>query len=212
MATAARWASLLGTAGLILFFLGPFLAPFSITPAMIGFVLFDLGGLLGLLALVTGIVGAVRGGGVGSGLVFGAVVTVAFILIAVPSAKVPPINDITTDTQHPPEFVKAGSLDANRGRDMQYPGATFAKQQRAGYSDLAPLRLNLPPGDAFKRVETTAQQMPDWEITRTDAAAHALEGVATSRLFRFKDDFVVEVRPQDGGSVVQMRSKSRNGK
>ena len=50
------------------------------------------------------------------------------------------------------------------------------------------------------------------EITRSDPAAHALEGISTTRLFRFHDDFVVEVRADDGGSVVQMRSKSRDGK
>ena len=62
------------------------------------------------------------------------------------------------------------------------------------------------------RVEAAAKQMPNWEILRSDPGAHVLEGVATSSLFRFKDDFVVEVRAQDNGSVVQMRSKSRDGK
>jgi uncharacterized protein (DUF1499 family) len=125
---------------------------------------------------------------------------------------VPPINDITTDMSSPPQFVKAGTLSANQGRDMKYPGNSFADQQRAGYPDLAPLQLNVPPAEAFKRVEAAAKQMPAWEITRVDAAAYALEGTATTRLFRFQDDFVVEVRPQASGSVVQMRSKSRDGK
>jgi uncharacterized protein (DUF1499 family) len=38
------------------------------------------------------------------------------------------------------------------------------------------------------------------------------EGFSTSRLFRFKDDFVIEVRPYETGSIVQMRSKSRVGR
>lgn len=95
---------------------------------------------------------------------------------------------------------------------MNYPGASFAEQQRAGYSDLAPLRLGISPDEAFKRVEAAAREIPTWEITRSDPAAHAIEGVDTTRLFRFKDDFVIEVRAQDGGSLVQMRSKSRDGK
>jgi len=192
---------------------GPSLAHFRIVPAMLGFVVFDLGGLLGVAALVAGIVAAVRGGsGAATGLVLGAVVTIAFLAVALPARRFPPINDITTDPANPPQFVKAGSLDSNRGRDMKYPGATFAEQQQAGYPNLAPLRLNVSVDEAFKRLETSAKQMPDWEITRADATAHALEGFATSRLFRFTDDFVVEVRSQDGGSVVQMRSKSRDGK
>lgn len=209
---AAQWASRLGIAGVVAFIVGPLIAHAGVVPPIVGFVTFDLGGLLGLAALVSGIVGALRGHGAGVGLGLGVVVTLAFFAIAAPSGKVPAINDITTDTTTPPEFAKAGTLEGNQGRDMKYPGATFAAQQRAGYPDLAPLRLNVSLDDAFKRVEAAARQMPDWEITRSDAAAHALEGIATSHLFRFKDDFVIEVRPQDGGSVVQMRSKSRDGK
>jgi uncharacterized protein (DUF1499 family) len=209
---ATRWAYRLGAAGIAAFVLGPLVAHLGMVRAMVGFVVFDLGGLLGLLALVLGIVGTLRGGGAGAGLVLGLVVTLAFLVIAVPSGKVPPINDITTDIGNPPQFVTAPSLPANQGRDMKYPGESFAKQQNTGYPDLAPLRLDLPIDQAFQRVVTAAQQMPDWEITRTDPAAHAVEGVATSRLFRFKDDFVVEVRPQAAASVVQMRSKSRDGK
>jgi uncharacterized protein (DUF1499 family) len=209
---AARWASLLATAGVAALVVGPLLAHFRILPAIGGFVMFDLGGLMGLMALVLGIVAAVRGAGVGRGLLLGGAVTVVFVAIAAPSGKYPPINDITTDTTNPPQFAKAATLDANQGRDMKYPGASFAAQQGAGYPDLAPLRLPVPPDQAFQRVEAAAKQMPNWEILRTDATAHTLEGVATSSLFRFKDDFVVEVRPQDGGSVVEMRSKSRDGK
>jgi uncharacterized protein (DUF1499 family) len=207
-----RWASLLGSAAAVLFALGPLVAHLTLVPALVGFALFGVGGLLGIVALVIGVIAAARGAGLGAGLALGAVVSVTFIAIAMPSGRVPRINDITTDTTNPPQFVKAGSLEGNQHRDMTYPGASFAEQQRAGYADLGPLRVGAAPDDAFKRVEATARQMPTWEITRDDAAARALEGVDTTRLFRFKDDFVIEVRPQDGGSVVQMRSKSRDGK
>ncbi len=207
-----RWASLLGAAGAVLFATGPLLAHLGAVPPRLGFAVFGLGGLLGIAALVTGVVAAFVGSGIGAGLALGAVVSVTFLSIAMPARKVPTINDITTDTANPPQFIKAGSLDANQGRDMRYPGASFAEQQRAGYPDLAPLRLALAPDEAFKRVEAAARQTPGWEITRDDAAARTLEGTDTTWLFRFKDDFVIEARPQDGGSVVQMRSKSRDGK
>jgi uncharacterized protein (DUF1499 family) len=206
------WATRLGIAAVVAFVVGPVLAHVRLVPAMVGFLVFDLGGLLGLIALVVGIIGAFRGGGASLGLALGLVVTVAFFAIASRGGKFPRINDITTDTTNPPQFVAASSIDANRGRDMKYPGATFAEQQRAGYPDLAPLQLPGPPDEVFKRVEAAARQMPTWQITRSDPAAHALEGVDTTRLFQFQDDFVIEVRPQDSGSVVQMRSKSRDGK
>jgi uncharacterized protein (DUF1499 family) len=206
------WATRLAIGAIVAFVLGPVLAHLSILPARVGFLLFGLGGLLGIVAAVLGLIGALRGAGVGAGLVIGGLVAIIFVIRAVPSAKVPPINDITTDTTTPPQFVAAGSIAANQGRDMTYPGPSFAEQQRAGYPDLAPLQLPASPDDVFKRVDAVARQMPTWQVTRSDPAAHALEGVDTTWLFQFKDDLVIEVRPQGSGSVVQMRSKSRDGK
>ena len=51
-----------------------------------------------------------------------------------------------------------------------------------------------------------------WVIAREDPAARAVEGYETSGLFRFKDDFVIRVKAGDNGkSIVDMRSKSRDG-
>jgi uncharacterized protein (DUF1499 family) len=212
--TRTRVASRLGIVGAAAFVLGPLLAHFGIVPAIAGFALFGFGGLLGVVTLALGIVGAARHG-VGAargGLALGVALTGAFAWIALPGRAFPPINDITTDTANPPRFVTARSVAPNQGRDMTYPAAAFAAQQRAGYPDVRPLELSVSRDEAFKRVQIAAQEMPGWEIVRVDAAAYALEGVATSRVFRFQDDFVVEVHPQDGGSVVHMRSKSRDGR
>ncbi|HZY59493.1 MAG TPA: DUF1499 domain-containing protein, partial [Candidatus Binataceae bacterium] len=40
-----------------------------------------------------------------------------------------------------------------------------------------------------------------------------IEGVAVTRLFHFRDDLIIQVRaaPSGGGSLVEMRSKSRDG-
>jgi uncharacterized protein (DUF1499 family) len=209
---ASWWAAAIGGTAVVGFVGGPVLAHLYVVPAMAGFVLFDLGGLLGVAALTAGVIAAVRGAGLGFGLALGALITATFLAVALPARKFPPINDISTDTTNPPQFVKAATLDGNVGRNLGYPGAAFAEQQRAGYPDLGPLHMNLPADETFRRVVAAAKQMPAWEITRVDPAARALEGVATSRLFRFQDDFVVEARPQGDGSVVQMRSKSRDGK
>lgn len=216
MDQAAGWGSrlalFLGTAALLAFVGGPLLAHFGIASPMAGFGLFALGGLLGIAAVIAGLAAAWRGHGLGTGLVAGALVTAVFVTVALPGRRFPSINDITTDTANPPQFVKAQSLPGNAGRDMAYPQSAFASQQQAAYPDLRPLPLHAAADEVFKRVEATARWMPGWEITRDDAAAHTIEGIATSRLFRFKDDFVIEVRAQDDASIVQMRSKSRDGK
>jgi len=174
--------------------------------------------LMAVLGLVLGVIALLLGPGPTRGATFGGMLPSLALIIAVYVASGagmggPRINDITTDTANPPQFVNAGSLPENAGRDMAYPGESFAQQQRDGYADLAPVQLATPPDEAFKQVAAAARSMEGWSITREDAAAHTLEGYETTKLFRFKDDFVIQVRPgENGTSVVQMRSKSRDGK
>jgi uncharacterized protein (DUF1499 family) len=141
-------------------------------------------------------------------------VVVPVVLIVV-SHPYPPINDITTDTTNPPEFIHAQELPANQGRDLKYDAAKYKAVQEAApaYKDLAPLKLDGSPDDVFKKTEIIVGEVPAWQITNTDAQSRQLEGVATSSLFRFQDDFVIQVRPAaGGGSLLEMRSKSRDGK
>jgi len=141
-----------------------------------------------------------------------AVIVVLAVLAASGIGQRPPrINDITTDTANPPAFVHAQTLPDNAGRDMAYPGESFARQQREGYGEVAPAQLALPPDETFRRVAAAARSMDGWVITREDPNARAVEGYDTSRLFRFKDDFIIVVRDANGQSVVHMRSKSRDG-
>ena len=123
----------------------------------------------------------------------------------------PAINDITTDLTEPPNLVYAQSQAANAGRDMVYP-ESFKEIVRAGYPDLKPLHLAEPPDAAFARAVRLAEQQPTWQVLFVNGTSRIFEGVATSDLFRFQDDFVLRVRPDGTGSVVDMRSKSRDGK
>src|SRR5574337_1165599 len=158
-----RAASVLGAAAVVAFVSGPLLAHVDLVPPMVGFGLFGVGGLLGLSALVTGILATLRGGGLSSGLAAGAMVTAIFLTVAAPGRKFPPINDITTDTVNPPEFVAAGAIARNAARDMRYAGPALAAQQHAAYTTLAPLSLKTPADDAFRPGEAAARRMPGWE-------------------------------------------------
>jgi uncharacterized protein (DUF1499 family) len=212
-----RVSTWLGRLCLVTVLLGPAIAHFAIAAPIAGFGTFGIGLLLGVLALLLGVVALLLGpagtrGATAVGMAIPAVVVGAVVLMS-GARNVPRINDITTDTETPPQFVRAGTLPENSGRDLAYPGITFAEQQKAGYPDLGPLTLAMPPDQAFKQVAATARSMPTWVITREDAEARALEGYDTSRLFHFRDDFVIEVRATSNGqSAVQMRSKSRDGK
>lgn len=116
--------------------------------------------------------------------------------------SVPSINDITTDTEHPPAFMTA---------PHPYPGAEFARRQRAAYPDLATATLPVPPREAFARALGAAEAM-GWEVVGRDAEGGRIEAVDTTRWFGFKDDIAIRVRAEGAGSRIDIRSKSRVGR
>ena len=88
---------------------------------------------------------------------------------------VPPIHDITTDTDSPPAFVAAAPLRQGEGvNPVAYEGAKIADQQRRAYPDIAPLTVGLAPDAAFGRALDTAEQM-GWTIVASDKAAGRIE-------------------------------------
>lgn len=211
----SRVAAWLGGIALLLFVIGPPLAHFGVTGPAAGFYTFGVGVLLGILTLIVSIIALIRGPNrlrALLGLLPALAIIGVVFYVAQPSSNLPRINDITTDTENPPVFVHAKTLADNAARDMTYPGKEFARQQKQGYPDLAPLHLSIPPEQAFSRVQLAARSMPGWTITDENPQSLRLEGTETSELFRFVDDFVIEVRPANGGSEIQMRSKSRVGR
>jgi uncharacterized protein (DUF1499 family) len=124
---------------------------------------------------------------------------------------VPPIHDISTDTERPPEFVAVLPLRADAPNPAAYGGAEVAQAQREGYPDLGPLRMDLPPPEAFAKAEQVARDM-GWEIVAADPATGRIEATDTTLWFGFKDDIVIRVEADGEGSRVDMRSVSRVGK
>jgi len=216
----ARVAAALGVAALLLAVGGVAAARFGFTSPFAGFRIFGLGFLLAPLGQILGVVGLVRSRGGADptgreaawvGLVASSVVAFSVLVVALPAARLPAINDITTDPADPPEFRHAAREAANRGRDLSYPGGAVAEAQRAAYPDLAPIELPAPPEEAFRRAMATAEAL-GWTIVYRDPEAGILEANDTSALFRFVDDIAVRIRPAPGGSVVDIRSRSRDGR
>jgi uncharacterized protein (DUF1499 family) len=199
-------------------------AHYGLTTPILGFALFA-GGLLFavlalifcLIAMITMMVSPARRAALpravtGGALSLALVLPVVLLVITHPY---PAINDITTDTKNPPQFVHAQEQAGNQGRDLKYDAATYAAIQEAtpAYKDLAPLKMEGSPDEVFKKAEIIVGEVPTWQITSSDPQTRQIEGIATSSLFRFKDDFVIQVRAAEGGgSLIEMRSKSRDGK
>lgn len=190
---------------------GVALAWLRLVPPLAGFALFALGGLVCLVSSIAAVIGLLRGRGLRPGGAMAFVGAAILLNAARPGMGVPRINDYTTDLADPPAFSKAASLPANAGRDMAYPPA-FAAEQRACCADLHPARLSAPPADAFPRVLEVATAMPSWTVIASDPSSGTIEAVVTTTVFGFQDDVAIRVRPADGGSVVDVRSKSRDGK
>jgi len=124
--------------------------------------------------------------------------------------SLPYIHDITTDTVDPPRFIAIAPLRADAPNPVEYPGADVAKQQRETYPDIEPLRTALDPSRLFEHALATARGM-GWEIVAAEPENGRIEGTATTLWYGFRDDVVIRIRPADGGSRLDIRSKSRVG-
>ncbi len=203
----------------ILAVVGICIAHFALVRPMPGFLLYVLGMLAALIGVIASVVALVRSRSAGSSpparagrsLLVSAAVLLLLLVPLFSAGNAPRINDITTDGQDPPAFAAAGDLGPNQGRDMSYPGASFAEQQAAAYPDLVSKHVALTPADTMKRLRAAILELPRTKIIAYDPAAGRIEATQTSWLFRFVDDVVARVRRDGQGSLVDLRSKSRDG-
>lgn len=125
--------------------------------------------------------------------------------------SVPPIHDITTDTLNPPEYVAILPLRSGAPNPPGYAGAEVAGLQQEAYPDIRPYRIDAGADIAFEQALAAARKM-GWEIVAADPAAGRIEATATTFWYGFKDDVVVRINEDNGGSVIDVRSKSRVGR
>ena len=156
----------------------------------VGILMLPAAGLLGFAAALLALLARWRGGRVGRAL---SALVVGLAIAAIPAGayvqarSVPRINDISTDPQEQSE------------------------ESRRAYPDIQPLRVKVAPNIAFERAKGAIEEA-GWQLVREDASAGRLEAVATTFWFGFKDDVIVRVTADGGGSRVDVRSKSRVGK
>ncbi|WP_119677830.1 DUF1499 domain-containing protein [Indioceanicola profundi] len=168
------------------------------------------------LCLLAGIVALVRKRGRGVilalvGLIAAGAAVYLPISLRQTAQSVPPIHDISTDMEDPPAFVAVAPLRADAPNPVEYAGPDTAAQQKAAYPELGPATLSMPPDQAFARAESAAREM-GWEIVAAEPAEGRIEATATTMWWGFKDDVVIRLRPAEGGTVLDVRSKSRVGR
>jgi uncharacterized protein (DUF1499 family) len=145
-----------------------------------------------------------------AGLIVGVVVAGVPLSYLHTARSVPPIHDITTDTDDPPAFEALVPLRAEAPNPVTYGGPAVAAQQREAYPEIAPADYSAAPEVAFDAALAAAREM-GWTIVATDEPAGRIEAFDRTFWFGFTDDIVIRVRPTDAGSRVDVRSTSRVG-
>ncbi len=79
------------------------------------------------------------------------------------------------------------------------------------YPDIQPQSFAQPIEKVFEAALESSKAM-GWDVLTADPASGTIEAVATTRLFRFKDDVTVTVTRENDRTVVNIRSRSRVGK
>lgn len=177
------------------------LASLAITFALAAFVVIWVNGNPGLGKAVAGLL-------IGIGLVAYPAYVVAR------GYGLPALNDVTTDTNDPPQFDTIARIRPREANPVAYAGASAAQKQREAYPDLAPLTLAITPAEAYNAtLEVLARRK--WRIVDARAPSNRrdgrIEAVAFTLVMGFRDDVVIRVRGRGGGAVVDIRSASRYG-
>jgi len=122
----------------------------------------------------------------------------------------PPIHDISTDLDDPPEFVAVPALRAPGDNDLTFNREGLAEPTRKAYPWVRPIDTDLSVAAALARAREVANEL-GWEIVAEDPSGR-LEATDTTFWYGFKDDIVIRVRPRNGGGArVDLRSASRLG-
>lgn len=213
MATAGMGLALLAAALMI----GGYLAVSSaVLDIEVGFRLFLGGVALSLIALAVSLIG-IRLTRITAGrprAVAGVIISLLIIAPMTPhilaAFSVPPIHDITTDTDNPPLFVDILPLRADAPNTAEYGGETLAAIQKAAYPGIAPLILAVPPSEAFTRAQKIIEAR-GWTLVTANAGEGRIEATAETKNMHFRDDVVIRITAQGEGSKIDMRSVSRFG-
>ena len=173
-------------------------AVLAVLLAFLAFVVIWRQGLLGLGRAV-------------AGLMLGVLLLAYPAYLGYRAAKLPTLNDITTDTEHPPPFGKLASL--RPPGTVAYP-PKFAALQDEAYPDIAPLEFDVSPRvvyrEALKLVEKRKWQVVD-EMPPEGGRNGTIEAVARTLIMGFRDDVVIRVSAAGNGARVDVRSASRYG-
>jgi len=139
------------------------------------------------------------------------IVIVASAAVQISAARtLPPIHDITTDTENPPQFVAVLPLRANAPNPPEYTGGEVADLQRDAYPDIGTIELSRSADTVFDDAVRIVEEL-GWKLVAAEAGEGRIEATDTTPWFGFKDDIVIRIEGSGDTTRVDVRSKSRVG-
>ena len=170
--------------------LGHRLSMIDFQPALLGLVGSTV---IGLLAIFIGLIGTFNAiksrhpkiTSTMAGSTLGFLVVAPVFATALTGVGVPQIHDITTDLQHPPEFVavKALRTSAHNSLDRFKPENLTALQEE-GYPDLGPIWINRSVDQVFEQAIGLVKKR-GWEIVAIAADEGRIEATDTTFILGF---------------------------
>ena len=136
--------------------------------------------------------------------------------------SVPPIHNISTDVQDPPQFHKVEAIrlqltNSAEFNSLIYSTAELAEVQTAAYPNIQTRHLSEPLPTVFNKAKSIAESL-GWQVVNADISSGIIEATDTSRLWGFTDDVIIRIRDltkrrNDPPKVsLDLRSVSRVGK
>ena len=192
------------------------------TPLAIGLVLTGFTGAG--FALLSGIAAGLviwRTGAAGAWSAVGGI-AVSLAIFAWPASvvpfylRLPHLNDVTTDTEHPPEFAALARARPRAANTVVYRGQSSAVRQEAHYPEIQPMILDRPAEEVFEAASEAARRLK-WRIAAEDApqedgTSGHIEAEDRTLILGFIDDVIVRVENDSGTTRVDVRSLSRYGR
>ncbi len=126
-------------------------------------------------------------------------------------ATTPPIHNISTDTEDPPQFIEIAVLRGTGSNALDFDAETIAPLQAEFYPWVVPLTMPATPEAAFAEAVAALEGM-GLEVVAEHPQQGLIEATATTFWFGFKDDVAVRVRPHAQGALIDVRSVSRVGR
>lgn len=217
MQTLALTSLILGFLGILTPIIGALGSRVDLWSFVTGIYLTPAGLLLALVGLLIGLIAMLRLRKLGERLVLAAHGAGLSLLVSlylggmlISIFSVPPIHNVSTDIEDPPQFSHAQSLRAQHENSLDYESEVIGPLQREGYPEVAPLVMALARDEMYGRVKRVLIDM-GMEVAREDPDSGEIEAVASTFWFGFKDDLVVRLREVEAGTRLDVRSVSRVG-